>query len=79
MVKEIQAHQKEIWSMKLLPNLTGLVTGRGDLTVKFWTFELIVATIVSPSDDDEQVLGLQEIRKRKVLSLLHRIIIIIII
>ena len=56
-IETIPAHEKELWSVSLLPDLRGCVTGGGDCTVKFWSFELIT----DPSDDN-----------RKVLSLIHK-------
>lgn len=56
-IETIPAHEKELWSVSLLPDLRGCVTGGGDSTVKFWSFELIT----DPSDNN-----------RKVLSLIHK-------
>lgn len=56
-IETIPAHEKELWSVNLLPDLRGCVTGGGDCTVKFWSFELIT----DPNDDN-----------RKVLSLIHK-------
>lgn len=33
---------KPIWSMAMLPDLTGIVTGSEDKTIKFWTFNLVL-------------------------------------
>ncbi|KAG5891080.1 hypothetical protein JTB14_028283 [Gonioctena quinquepunctata] len=41
-LEEVPAHTTELWSVNLLPDLRGCVTGGGDHTVKFWQFELIV-------------------------------------
>ncbi|EDW44629.1 GM15299 [Drosophila sechellia] len=57
-VEEIPAHEGELWSIALLPDQKGCVTGSGDTTVKIWTFELIDA-----GEGDAQT---------KVLSLLHK-------
>lgn len=54
-LEEVEAHSKELWSISLLPDKRGCVTGGGDCTVKFWQFELIQ----SPET------------KAKVLSVLH--------
>ncbi|KMZ02845.1 WD repeat-containing protein 3 [Drosophila simulans] len=57
-VEEIPAHEGELWSIAILPDQKGCVTGSGDTTVKIWTFELIDA-----GEGDAQT---------KVLSLLHK-------
>lgn len=64
-LETVQAHQKELWSMSLLANGSGIVTAGGDATVKFWSFELIDATT---EDGNVNHSGTQ----RKVLSLLHK-------
>ncbi|KZC12214.1 PREDICTED: WD repeat-containing protein 3 [Dufourea novaeangliae] len=56
-LEEVPAHAKEIWSITLLPDRKGVVSGGGDQTVKFWNFELI-------QDPDSEI-------KAKVLSVLH--------
>ncbi|KAG5679887.1 hypothetical protein PVAND_009424 [Polypedilum vanderplanki] len=56
-IETIQAHEKELWSVSLAPNLRSCVTGGGDSTVKFWSFELI------PDPNNEA---------SKVLSLIHK-------
>lgn len=56
-IETIQAHEKELWSVNLAPNLRSCVTGGGDNTVKFWSFELIT------DPNNERV---------KVLSLIHK-------
>ncbi|KAH8295281.1 hypothetical protein KR018_009558 [Drosophila ironensis] len=40
-VEEIPAHESELWSIAILPDQKGCVTGSGDSTIKIWTFELI--------------------------------------
>ena len=42
------AHEDDtsVWSLSLLPDKSGFVSGGADKTVRFWTFELV---------DDEQV------------------------
>lgn len=55
-IETIAAHEKELWSVSLMPDLRGCVTG-GDNTVKFWSFELI--------DDSNN-------ENQKVLSLIHK-------
>lgn len=56
-IETIPAHEKELWSVSLLPDLRGCLTGGGDSTVKFWSFELI-------SDANNE--------KQKILSLIHK-------
>lgn len=62
-LEEIPAHQKELWSMALLANGSGVVTAGGDATVKFWSFELV---------DVAQEKDTFNLPNRKVLSLLHK-------
>lgn len=57
-IEKIEAHKSECWSVSLLPDQKGCVTGGGDATVKVWSFELI--------DDAASENGI------KVLSLLHK-------
>ncbi|KAJ9598232.1 hypothetical protein L9F63_011053 [Diploptera punctata] len=57
-LEDIPAHNKELWSICLMPDQRGCVTGGGDATVKFWQFELI-----SDKNNTES--------KAKVLSVLH--------
>lgn len=59
-VEEIPAHENELWSICLLPDLKGCVTGSSDTTVKSWSFELID----NPNTEDGII-------RPKVLSLLH--------
>jgi U3 small nucleolar RNA-associated protein 12 len=42
-IETIPAHQKELWSICLMPDQRGFATGGGDGTVKTWAFELIDA------------------------------------
>ncbi|XP_035778768.1 WD repeat-containing protein 3-like [Anopheles albimanus] len=58
-IERIEAHEKELWSIVLTPDKHGCVTGGGDTTVKFWSFELIA----SPKPEQNEA---------KVLSLLHK-------
>jgi U3 small nucleolar RNA-associated protein 12 len=53
-VETIPAHEKELWSVSLLPDMRGCVTGGGDSTVKFWSFELIT----DPINESNKVLSL---------------------
>lgn len=53
-IETIQAHEKELWSISLAPNLRSCVTGGSDSTVKFWTFEMIT----DPSIENSKVLSL---------------------
>lgn len=66
-LEEIPAHQKELWSMALLSNGSGIVTAGGDATVKYWSFELI--DVQQHYDGDGVHLNSNS---RKVLSLLHK-------
>lgn len=59
-IEKIKAHEKELWSIVLTPDMRGCVTGGGDTTVKFWSFELIA----DPNRKDNSEV--------KVLSLLHK-------
>lgn len=68
-LEEIPAHQKELWSMALLANGSGIVTAGGDATVKFWSFELIDSVQQNTNGDANDFNNLPN---RKVLSLLHK-------
>lgn len=68
-LEEIPAHEKELWSMTLLANGTGIVTAGGDGTIKFWSFELIDSVQQNTHDD---AVDLNSLPNRKVLSLLHK-------
>ncbi|XP_075216080.1 WD repeat-containing protein 3 [Lycorma delicatula] len=57
MLEDIPAHTSELWSICFLPDQTGVVSGGGDSTVKFWKLELVPDTTSGS--------------KAKVLSLLH--------
>ncbi|XP_039277698.1 WD repeat-containing protein 3 isoform X2 [Nilaparvata lugens] len=57
LLEDIPAHTSELWTITLLPDQTGVATGGGDSTVKFWKLELV------PDSTNES--------KAKVLSLLH--------
>ncbi|KAI8896096.1 WD40-repeat-containing domain protein [Globomyces pollinis-pini] len=41
LLETIEAHSGPIWSLKVLPDKTGLVTGSQDKQVKFWKFSMI--------------------------------------
>lgn len=41
MIEEIEAHEGALWSLCVLPDKRGIVTGSADQKVKFWQFELI--------------------------------------
>ncbi|KAG8269233.1 Dip2/Utp12 protein [Homalodisca vitripennis] len=56
-LENIPAHTSELWSICHLPDQTGVVTGGGDNTVKFWQLELVPDTVTNT--------------RAKVLSLLH--------
>ena len=66
-VEEIPAHDSELWSIALLPDQKGCVTGSSDTTVKIWTFELI-----DNPQDAMDVDGEEQLKHGKVLSLLHK-------
>lgn len=51
MIEEIEAHTGALWSLCVLPDKRGIVTGSADHEVKFWQFELVED--VSPSADEE--------------------------
>ncbi|XP_055548583.1 WD repeat-containing protein 3 [Wyeomyia smithii] len=59
-IERIQAHEKELWSIVLMPDSRGCVSGGGDTTVKFWSFELVA----DPNRKDNSEV--------KILSLLHK-------
>lgn len=67
-VEEIPAHESELWSIALLPDQKGCVTGSSDATVKIWTFELIDSSTDDMEVDNEQ----PQLKQGKVLSLLHK-------
>ncbi|XP_012276684.1 WD repeat-containing protein 3 [Orussus abietinus] len=56
-LEEISAHNHELWSIALFPNMRGVASGGGDKTVKIWNFELIKDSM--------------EFTKAKILSVLH--------
>ncbi|XP_039970684.1 WD repeat-containing protein 3 [Bactrocera tryoni] len=64
-IEEIPAHESELWSIALLPDMKGCVTGSSDTTVKIWTFELVDNVATDGSDEVDTT-------RPKVLSLLHR-------
>lgn len=41
LLETVDAHEGALWSMCLVPDQRGIVTGGADKTVKFWDFELI--------------------------------------
>lgn len=53
-IETIPAHEKELWSIGLLPDLRSCVSAGGDSTVKFWSFELIN----DPNNENSKVLSL---------------------
>ncbi|XP_058824102.1 WD repeat-containing protein 3 [Topomyia yanbarensis] len=59
-IERVKAHEKELWSIALTPDMRGCVSGGGDTTVKFWSFELIA----DPNRADNSEV--------KILSLLHK-------
>ncbi|XP_053679771.1 WD repeat-containing protein 3 [Anopheles nili] len=62
-IERIEAHEKELWSIILTPDLHGCVSGGSDTTVKFWSFELISC---KAHDDQKQQSA------SKILSVLHK-------
>lgn len=40
-VETVEAHEKELWKVALLPNKLGCITCSSDCTVKIWNFELL--------------------------------------
>lgn len=42
LLETINAHDGAIWSMQLLPDKSGIVTGSQDKHVKFWTFRMVL-------------------------------------
>lgn len=48
MIEEFDAHESSLWSLCVLPDKRGIVTGSADKSVKFWQFELI-----ADDEDDE--------------------------
>ncbi|XP_069680320.1 WD repeat-containing protein 3 [Periplaneta americana] len=57
-LEDVPAHSSELWSICLMPDQRGCVSGGSDATVKFWQFELIN----DPNNTES---------KAKVLSVLH--------
>lgn len=57
-LEDIPAHDNELWSICLMPDQRGCVSGGSDATVKFWQFELVT----DPNNKES---------KAKVLSALH--------
>ncbi|XP_053957002.1 WD repeat-containing protein 3 [Anastrepha ludens] len=64
-IEEIPAHESELWSIALLPDMKGCVTGSSDTSVKIWTFDLVDNVAADGS-------GVVDPMRPKVLSLLHR-------
>ncbi|XP_054741585.1 WD repeat-containing protein 3 [Anastrepha obliqua] len=64
-IEEIPAHESELWSIALLPDMKGCVTGSSDTSVKIWTFDLVDNVAADGS-------GVVDSMRPKVLSLLHR-------
>ncbi|XP_013112970.2 WD repeat-containing protein 3 [Stomoxys calcitrans] len=69
-VEEIPAHDNELWSIALLPDQKGCVTGSSDATVKIWIFELIDSSEEAMDVDEEE--NVSKLKHGKVLSLLHK-------
>ncbi|KAG8223836.1 hypothetical protein J437_LFUL007857, partial [Ladona fulva] len=62
-LEEIPGHSKEVWSICLSHDQRGCISGGGDSTVRFWSFELI--------EDKKNVDEKAESTKGKVLSLFN--------
>ncbi|XP_071956729.1 WD repeat-containing protein 3-like [Antedon mediterranea] len=41
LMEQIKAHENTVWSLALMPNKRGFVSGGTDKTIKFWDFELV--------------------------------------
>jgi U3 small nucleolar RNA-associated protein 12 len=44
-----QAHQGAVWSLALLPDKSGFVSGSADKTVKVWTWTVTAVPVEAPS------------------------------
>ena len=70
LMEEVTAHEGEVWSAALTPDLHGLASGGADKTVKFWQFELVAddasAELDSGNEAEDQIAP-----RSKRLSLLH--------
>ncbi|XP_046392675.1 WD repeat-containing protein 3 [Ischnura elegans] len=64
-LEEIPAHSKEVWSICLTHDEKGCISGGGDSTVRFWSFELIEDKKQPTEDSDGTV------TKGKILSLFN--------
>jgi len=42
LLETIDAHEEAVWSIALLPDKSGFITGSADHEIKFWDFELIL-------------------------------------
>lgn len=42
LLETVDAHQGAVWSLILMPDNRGLITGSADQEVRFWDFELMV-------------------------------------
>lgn len=54
MIEEIEAHTAALWSLCVLPDKRGIVTGSADKSVKFWQFELITDEEESSEEEEEE-------------------------
>jgi len=50
-VEEVEAHKEAIWSLCVLPDKRGIVTGSADQKVKFWQFELVEEDEAEENED----------------------------
>lgn len=53
MLEEIDAHTAALWSLCVLPDKRGIVTGSADKSVKFWQFELIADDSDNEQEEEE--------------------------
>ncbi|KAJ3371784.1 hypothetical protein HDU91_004929 [Kappamyces sp. JEL0680] len=49
LIESVTAHDGPIWSMQVLPDKSGLVTGSQDKQVKFWSFHMVGANTTTDS------------------------------
>lgn len=57
MIEEIEAHTGAVWSLCVLPDKRGIVTGSADHEVKFWQFELVEGEAGEESGDSDEEEG----------------------
>ena len=54
MLEEFEAHEGALWSLCVLPDKRGFVTGGADKKVKFWQFELVEVEDDENDESDEE-------------------------